>query len=441
MKKLTEKNRMEIPWKDFSLHNGNVPIKQASLYEKAVIIGRLGLELLSCGTGAWRVRSSMNSVSKKLGISCCVDIGLMNLSFNCFDGFECISQSFCLTKTGVNMFKLYKLEQFIKRFSKEGINLTIAQLHQKFDEFDETKNLYSRLQQSFASALACGAFTFLLGGGLWEMILAFIGAGVGTAVRTKLLKRKYTLFMNVAISVSAACLTYAVLFRLLNLIFGLDTIHQSGYICAMLFIIPGFPFITSGIDFAKLDFRSGIERLVYALIIILVATLSAWIMALILNLKPVDFSPLNLPIYLKIIFRLIASFCGVFGFSIMFNNPLKITAIASCIGAVANTLRLELVDLCNFPPAAAAFCGALVAGLLASLLKRHFGYPRISMTVPSIVIMVPGLYIYKGIYNLGIMSLQESASWLCAALLIAVSLPLGLVTARIMTDRTFRHSL
>ena len=55
--------------------------------------------------------------------------------------------------------------------------------------------------------------------------------------------------------------------------------NEAGYICSMLFIIPGFPFITSGIDLAKLDLRSGLERLSYAVIIVLVATLTAWIMA------------------------------------------------------------------------------------------------------------------------------------------------------------------
>lgn len=50
----------------------------------------------------------------------------------------------------------------------------------------------------------------------------------------------------------------------------------------MLFIIPGFPFITSGIDLAKLDMRSGLERLAYALIIIAVATMFAWMVALLL---------------------------------------------------------------------------------------------------------------------------------------------------------------
>ena len=76
--------------------------------------------------------------------------------------------------------------------------------------------------------------------------------------------------------------------------------------------------------------------------------------------------------------------------------------LVGMIGAVANTLRLELVDLSAIPPAAAAFIGALTAGILASLIKNKVGYPRISLTVPSIVIMVPGLYLYRGFYNLGI---------------------------------------
>lgn len=130
---------------------------------------------------------------------------------------------------------------------------------------------------------------------------------------------------------------------------------------------------------------------------------------------------------------------GVFGFSIMFNSPVRLACSAAVLGAVANTLRLELVDLAALPPAVTAFIGALTAGLLASLLKNKVGYPRISVTVPSIVIMVPGLYLYRGFYNLGIMSLSVSASWFAAALLIIAALPLGLIFARILTDKAFRY--
>lgn len=111
----------------------------------------------------------------------------------------------------------------------------------------------------------------------------------------------------------------------------------------------------------------------------------------------------------------------------MFNSSVCIAATAACIGAVANTLRLELVDYAGMPSAAAAFIGALTAGLLASIIKRNHGYPRISLTVPSIVIMVPGLYLYRAIYNFGIMSLTEAVLWLAAAIMIIVSLPLGLI--------------
>ena len=123
----------------------------------------------------------------------------------------------------------------------------------------------------------------------------------------------------------------------------------------------------------------------------------------------------------------------------MFNSPGRIASSAAIIGAVANTLRLELVDLSGCPAAVAAFAGSMTAGLLASLLMKWRGYPRISVTVPSIVIMVPGLYLYRAVYNMGQMSLDVSATWLVSALLIILMLPLGLICARIITDKSFRH--
>lgn len=57
---IMEKNHMEIPWHDYTENDGEVLIQQAGLIEKASVVGRVGLIMLSCGTGAWRVRTSMN---------------------------------------------------------------------------------------------------------------------------------------------------------------------------------------------------------------------------------------------------------------------------------------------------------------------------------------------------------------------------------------------
>ena len=409
---------MDVAWHEYTDENGgNVPVVDSSIAEKASVIGRVGIMFLSCGTGAWRVRSSMNTLAEALGITCTEDIGLMSIEYTCYDGENGFTQSLCLTNTGVNTLKLNRLEHFIRNFEKEGKHMSGEQLHTFLDNIEKTHGLYSPPALGLAAAIAC----------------------CGNYLRCKLTKHHFTLFLCIVSSVSLACFAYAGLLKLGEILFGISVQHEAGYICAMLFIIPGFPFITSGIDLAKLDMRSGIERLTYALIVILVATMSAWIMALILHLKPVDFIKLSLSTEQWILFRLLASFCGVFGFSIMFNSPVRLAVAAAGIGAVANTLRLELVDLANIPPAAAAFIGALTAGLLASLLKNKVGYPRISVTVPSIVIMVPGLYLYRGFYNLGIMSLSVAASWFASAILIIAALPLGLIFARILTDKAFRY--
>lgn len=436
---IMEKNHMEIPWHDYANDDSNVLIAEAGLIEKASVIGRVGLIMLSCGTGAWRVRTSMNRLSKELGVTCTVDVGLMSIAFNCFDGNDCVSQSLNIANTGVNTSKLYRMEQFVDHFPEEEAHMTGEDIHKRLDEIEEIHALYSPAKLGLAAALACCGFTFLLGGGPVEMALAFIAAGIGNLIRTKLIKHHYTLFLNIAVSVSAACFTYAVFLKFAELVFHIPEFHEAGYICSMLFIIPGFPFITSGIDLAKLDLRSGLERLTYAIIIVMVATLFAWIMALLLHLEPADFTALHLSAAARLIFRVIASFCGVFGFSIMFNSSHSMAATAAFIGAIANTLRLELVDFTHMPPAAAAFIGALTAGLLASFIKKSNGYPRISLTVPSIVIMVPGLYLYRAIYNFGIMSLTDAVSWFTSAIMIIVMLPLGLIFARILTDRTFRY--
>ena len=436
---IMEKNHMEIPWHDYTNADSNALIAEADLIEKASVIGRVGLIMLSCGTGAWRVRTSMNKLSKELGVTCTVDVGLMSIEFNCFDGNDCVSQSLSIANTGVNTSKLYRMEQFVDHFPNEEAHLTGEMIHKRLDEIEQIHTLYSPVKLGLAAALACCAFTFLLGGGPIEMLFSFIAAGIGNLIRTKLIKHHFTLYLNIAASISAACLIYAVLLKFAIVLFHIPAVHEAGYICSMLFIIPGFPFITSGIDLAKLDLRSGLERLTYSIIIVLVATIFAWIMALLLHLQPQDFTELNLSNITHLILRLITSFCGVFGFSIMFNSSIPMAATAALIGSIANTLRLELIDFTGMPAAVAAFIGAAAAGLLASAIKQYNGYPRISLTVPSIVIMVPGLYLYRAIYNFGIMSLTDAVSWFTSAILIITALPLGLIFARILTDRTFRY--
>ena len=52
---IMEKNHMEIPWHDYTDADSNALIANSDLIEKASVIGRVGLIMLSCGTGAWQI--------------------------------------------------------------------------------------------------------------------------------------------------------------------------------------------------------------------------------------------------------------------------------------------------------------------------------------------------------------------------------------------------
>lgn len=437
---LSHHHHMRVQWEEFFKSDDETLISDATLVEKTSIIGRVGLMLLSCGTGAWRVRDGMDTIARALDLTCSADIGLLSIEYTCFDvNNKSYSQTLSLPTTGVNMAKLNELEKFVRQFEASVDTLTIKSVKEHLGKINSMGGRYPAWATGLAAALACGGFIFLLGGGIPEVICSFLGAGCGQFTRATMAKRRITMAAQTACGVAVACLVYFLCFLIGKQFFGLANNHIYGYIGSMLFVIPGFPFITSGLDMSKLDMRSGIERLAYAVLIILIATGTGWIVATVLQIKPGDMPALGLSALTLTLLRLVASFCGVFGFSMMFNSHRRMAAVAGICGAIANTTRLSLVDFAKMPAPMAAFIGALIAGLLASIIREKIGYPRIALTVPSIVIMVPGLYMYKAMFNMALTNVGVGATWITEALMIVFALPMGLLTARILTDKKWRR--
>jgi len=438
-KQSTPRQHMDIKWHDIVQSDSDVAAVDAPLKEKTSIIGRVGIMMLAVGTSANRVRIAMNKVSRSVGARCNIDIGLKEITFTCMEDANHYTQVISIPNTGVNTHRIHELEVFMSSIEENVTKCSVNELHNMLDDIEKHTENYKPWMLCLAAGAACCAFTFLLGGGPVEMLCAFIGAALGNYIRKILLEYKFALVLNVAVGVAVACLSYVSAITIFERVFGIAHTHHAGYICSMLFIIPGFPLITGGIDLAKLDLRSGIERLSYAGIIICTATLVGWVTATVVQFNPADFETLQMNYITLILIRMVTSFVGVFGFSMMFNSPIKMAATAGLIGTVANLVRLELIDFYNIPIGVAAFIGAFVAGIIASFLHKKSVFPRISLTVPSIVIMVPGMFMYKAVYYLGLYDTNSATMWFSKAFLVVVALPLGLIFARICTDREFRH--
>ena len=262
-------------------------------------------------------------------------------------------------------------KEYAEHFAAPGKNtngqggITVRQAHERLDMIEHRKPLYSPAFAGLASACACASFVFLLGGGPFDMIGAFVGAGLGHWLRRRLFAHHLNQFFVTFVCVAVAALACTGTLRLIGLFNPVALQHDTAYIGAMLFVIPGFPLITGGLDMAKIDFPSGVQRITYVLCIILMATLAGWMVASIVHLNPQGFEPLGLNPVVNCLLRMLFAFIGVWGFSVMFNSPQRMCLVAAIIGLITDTLRLEIVDA-GVHAEAGPFIGALLAGLLAS---------------------------------------------------------------------------
>lgn len=145
--------------------------------------------MLASGTGAWRVRDTMNRVAAVLGVTIHVDLSLLSFECTCIEDGHCFNEVVSLPTTGVNTHRIWMMESFLKEIETYGRRFTVHEYHEMLKTVESSKPDYAPWQQGLAAACACGAFVFLLGGGPIEMACAFVGAGVGNFARSHILKQ------------------------------------------------------------------------------------------------------------------------------------------------------------------------------------------------------------------------------------------------------------
>ncbi|WP_448630560.1 threonine/serine exporter family protein [Cellulomonas soli] len=171
------------------------------------------------------------------------------------------------------------------------------------------------------------------------------------------------------------------------------------------------------------------------------AAFAVWAVSILVGLSPdppqaPDMAPLALEGL-----RLLASFLGVLGFALMFNGSWRMALVAAAIAAVPNTLRIIAVKDFDWPPQAAACVAACAVGLLAAWVAPRLNVPRITVYVPAVTIMVPGVPAYRSVYYLSQGNTVDALGYGVTAALIVTALAVGLAIARMLTDREwgFEH--
>ena len=410
-------------------------LEPVTLVRESGIILRVGILLLGAGSGSYRVKIAMEQVAHALGVdSVDAQVTVNEITATARRGETFRTEVAQSRSIGVNAHRIAVLEALCGSLAP---GVSQREVGDRLDAIERQPLLYRTWANAVFAAVACAAFAFLNNGGPIEVLVVFFGAGLGQASRRVMMHRGFNQLGVTMVSAAVASVVYLGIVNLLFEVGVVDSIHESGYISAVLFLVPGFPLLTAALDLSRLDFSAGVSRLTYALMIMTSAAMSVWAVSAVMGLTPDPADPLALSPALAFVLRLVASAFGVLGFALMFNSRWRVALAAAGIGMIANVIRLEMIDAGVVVQAAACAAG-LVVGILANLVAPRMKAPRITLSVPAVVIMVPGAAAYRAVYYLNDGQTVDALAYGVQAAFVVIALAIGLTIARTVTDGTWK---
>lgn len=427
----------ESPAAETAVPTTTSPIPVAdSLTVRSEAAAEVGSVLLSSGMASYRVKVAMARTARALGLD----------SFDSIVTFSDITATATLDgryrtritqpgHVGVDVDRMTRTQRLAEDL-RPGVRA--GEILEGLDAIRARGPLYGPLVNALAAALACAAFAFLNQGGWVEMAGAFVGAGIGQAVRRRLQQRSWNHFLITVIAALLASGLYLLVVSVPTALGWLDGAHLAGYVAAVLFVVPGFPMITGILDLVRADYAAGIARLAYSALMLAGAAASIWVTGLVAGAAGAPASQLALDPALELVLRALATLVGVVGFAVIFNSPLRIALLAGGVSVVANSLRFVMTEA-QIPVQLATLLATVLVGAASYAAARAWRLPRTAISVPAVVIMIPGFAMYASYALLNTGDLIGAVLQLQEAIQVVLAAALGLALAHLATSPEWRR--
>ena len=407
---------------------------QQAMGVEADAVLRLGLLMVAAGTGGYRVIRAMKRAARAMGFDRLdAEISITSVVCTFHRGVSFRTVVATQPAPAVDASRIEALEHLTHHLPNHmSANAWTRCLD---DIVHSVTHRWSRPALMVAAGAACAAFALLNYFPAEGAAAVAVAAACGQLVRMILASRHLNQLGVVAVAAATSCLVFYLLNWALPLTHLPDDARAfaAGYIAAVLYLIPGFPLFSSMLDLSRFDITAGLTRLCYAMAVITAATMSVALVSAMTGLSPLSIDAPT-PTARWYLLAAVASFVGVGGFALLFNSSRRMVLFAASIGVVANMVRLVMIDA-GVQPQYAAYTGGVVVGLLGAVITARTTLPRITMTVPASVIMIPGTAMYRAVHFLNSGDIDQALSNAATAGLIIVWISAGLVTARILTDR------
>lgn len=377
-----------------------VPVQE--LDEKIDLILRTGQLLMGSGADTNRITRTMKRTAAFMGIeekNMHIHITYTTIMINVNNGSIPITKFQKCINHGIDMTKISAISKLSWRCAEK--NYTLKDYEYELNRIFVKQRQYSNFQTIIGAGLACGGFCVLFGGDLLAFFYTSICAAIGFAVRSRCNKFAINSYASIAIaSFCATALAYVTHFMP-----GSLTPWHPLLACA-LFIVPGIPLINSVEDLLDNFIVSGMTRAVNTTL--MVGSMSFGIVLAVKLYNVADFTTLSTrpddPYYVYAL----AGAISAIGFSTIFNVPRRLLWVVALGGMIAVCTRNFLSFNLALGLATGSFTGAMLVSFIAIKVVHCVHTPIHVITLPSVIPMIPGVFLYRLMF--GIINIEDMTS-------------------------------
>lgn len=402
------------------------------LIRRSDVILRTGHLMLGAGTSSLRVKEAMREVAAALDVDrASAQVTFTDITLTIARRGIFRTQVAEVTNPGVNADRIASIREMSLALTP---HLRVKDVEARLDEIEARGPLYPAWLVMLAVGLACGSLSILSNGGWQELVAVVPAAMITYGLHRRLSRFRLNLIATVIVSTVVSTGLY-LLFSWLLHGGNLADAHRvaGGFVAAAIFLVPGFPLVTGGLDLARLDLEAGMGRVTYAGLVMLSIGIGVWAVASVGSVPAVTVPPLDIPLWGAWLLRLAASFLAVFGWAVMFNAPLSVCVASGGVAVLGNALRLVMIDH-GVVAHVATFTGALVIGLLCHLVAAVFRLSALIMLVPTLLVMIPGVAGLHALMYFNSGDLMAALANGIAVVLAAIAMVAGLVASMMLCD-------